>query len=130
MSAENIIKDVMRKMNSGLYDFTDNGRCSSCGQCCGNLLPLSVSDISRIKKYIKDRNIKPCNHFLPTVVPLPDMTCPFRDNDKKICTIYQVKPTICSDFRCDKAKKGFVPCKEMFENEFKIVNMRELFFGK
>ena len=125
-----ILIETMRSMNSGLYDFTDNGSCVGCGQCCSVLLALSKKDISRIKKYIEKHNIKPCNHFMPTAEPLADFTCPFRDNDKKICTIYQARPIICREFKCDKAKKGFVPCKELMESNLEIVNVRELFFGK
>lgn len=130
MNAMETIKQTIREMNSGLYDFTDNGKCSSCGACCSNFLPLSDNDISRIEKYIKSHNIKPCKHIMPTAEPLTDFTCPFRDNNRKICTIYQARPVICRDFRCDKAKKGCVPCKAIIEGKFKIVNVRELFFGK
>lgn len=124
------IEEVIRNMNSGLYDYTNNGKCSSCGQCCGMFLPMSEKDISRIKMYVKKHNIKPCNHFLPTALPLLDATCPFRDNNKKICTIYKVRPVICRDFRCDKAKNGYMPSKKLFEDDYKVVNVRELFFGK
>lgn len=125
-----LIESTIRNMCKGIYDFTNNGDCSSCGQCCSNFIPLSCDEIIRIKKYIKSHGIKPCNHFLPTVDPLPDMTCPFRDNNKKICTIYKIRPVICREFKCDKAKKGFKPCKEILDGEFKVVNMRKLFSGK
>lgn len=124
-----IIEDTIRNMNSGLYDFTDNGSCSGCGGCCSNYLPLSRKDISRIKKYIKAHNIKPCKHFVPTAEPIVDFTCPFRDNDKRICTIYPVKPAICSDFKCDKARKGYMPSEEIFKEKYEVVFMREFFFG-
>lgn len=124
------LDSMYKDMKSGVFDFTINGICSQCGQCCSNLLVMSETDISRIKKYIKKHNVKPCNHFLPTAFPLLDMICPFRDNDKKICSIYSVRPIICREFKCDKAKKGFVPCKELMESDIEIVNVRELFFGK
>ena len=40
---------------------TINGRCSSCGNCCSNILLLTDKEISKIKKYIKENNIKPVN---------------------------------------------------------------------
>ena len=30
------IKEVVSNMNSGLYDFTVDGKCSECGSCCSN----------------------------------------------------------------------------------------------
>ena len=125
-----MIEGIIRDMNRGLFNFTDNGKCSSCGKCCSNILPLSQKDISRIKKYIKAHNIKSCNHFLPTANPMIDMTCPFRDNDKKICTIYAVRPAICMDFKCDKAMKGYMPDKAIFQDEYIPVFVSQVFFGK
>lgn len=48
--------------NIQITDFTFNGKCSNCGQCCSNLLPLSDSEVKRIKQYIKKHNIKEQRH--------------------------------------------------------------------
>lgn len=49
-------------VNDGLEDviedFTKNGECSRCGNCCGRLLPLSKKEMDAIKNYIKKHNIK------------------------------------------------------------------------
>lgn len=43
------IKEVVSNMNSGLYDFTVDGKCSECGSCCSRLLPISSKEIKQIK---------------------------------------------------------------------------------
>ena len=32
-----------------ITDYTCNNKCSNCGNCCGDLLPLSHKDIKTIK---------------------------------------------------------------------------------
>lgn len=74
-------------------DLTDNGICTQCGECCTNLLPISDSDIRRIRHYIKRHCIRPINH-IPVLIqgPTLDMVCPFLDDKKpdRKCLIYPV----------------------------------------
>jgi Fe-S-cluster containining protein len=58
-----------------------------------------------------------------------DLTCPFRDNEKRICMIYEIRPQICRDFKCDKPQKKIDETKENYEydNRFSIYNLREIF---
>ena len=35
------------------------GSCSSCGNCCTELLPLTISEVKLIKAYVKEKGIKP-----------------------------------------------------------------------
>ncbi len=100
------IEDIIRDMEHGVYDFTVSGECSQCGFCCSDVLPVSRKEIKEIRRYVKRHKIEESVHFVPTKDPIEwDMTCPFRDNDNKICTIYEVRSAICRDFRCDKPKK-------------------------
>ena len=124
------IQQAIDDMKSGVYDYTDNGKCTSCGQCCSNLLPLSSKEIKEIRRYIKKKRIKPCKHFYPTAVKMFDLTCPFRDNDKNICVIYEVRPAICRDFKCDKPKNEIRATKELYHGRYEAVDMRETFFGE
>lgn len=55
----------MRQMKLGDFikinhvkDFSINGKCSMCGECCGAILPVSEKEIKRIKKYVVEHNIK------------------------------------------------------------------------
>ena len=78
-------------------DRSNNGRCSRCGQCCGNYLPMTEHEVQRIKTYIKKRNIQPANPYLHS---LEKDVCPFRDEENKTCVIYSIRPDICRNFRC------------------------------
>lgn len=33
------LQQAYEDMESGVYDFTKDGKCSGCGQCCMNYLP-------------------------------------------------------------------------------------------
>ena len=105
-SVISFLEMVKRDMEDNIYNFTKDGKCSSCGGCCSNLLPMSDKEISIIKKYIEKHHIKECKHIIPTKELTFDMTCPFRDNDNKICTVYEVRPQICKSFLCDSEKRA------------------------
>ena len=84
-------------------DFTINNKCSNCGACCGDILPLTKEDINLIKRYVKKHNIKPQKILIPfSTTNNYFLTCPFRDEKLKKCSIYPARPWICRQFRCDK----------------------------
>lgn len=93
MNFENLC--IGEQLSTTCCNFTVNGECSNCGSCCGNILPLSDKEVKRIKTYVKKHRIKAYNN-IPNIMnqQLVDMTCPFRDNDKKICTIYDARPWV------------------------------------
>ena len=100
---EKVMNETYEQMNAGLYDFTDHGQCSCCGNCCSDLLPITDKEIVKIKKYMKIHKIKEHSHgnFLSTKAL--DLTCPFMDSSKELkCTIYPVRPQICKMFSCHK----------------------------
>lgn len=81
-------------------NFSDKGKCSGCGNCCSNYLPLTADDIHRIKRYIQRHRIKPVNHVIACAAERGiDGVCPFRDEDKG-CLIYDVRPAICKIYNC------------------------------
>ena len=106
-------------------DFTNNGKCSNCGQCCSNLLPLADGEVERIKRYIKKHKIKEQRHNAMVVV---DMTCPFRDEANKKCLIYEIRPEICRQFMCNHTKADIMAWKLGFHKKFKFVFMRKEFY--
>lgn len=123
------IETMLRHMKEGVYDYTQNGECSGCGQCCSDILPLSQKEIVSIKRYIKKNGIKAQKHFIPTADGVYfDMTCPFRSNSEHKCMIYEIRPLICRDFRCDKPKQGKLPDKRLIDRSANIVSMRRTFF--
>src|SRR5699024_5653440 len=80
------IEQMIKDMKHGVYDFTKDGKCSQCGACCSDLLPISENEYRRIKRYIKKHNIKEQKHTAPAVLveqPKLDLTCQFLNENKK-----------------------------------------------
>lgn len=130
---EGNFEDYKNTINSGIvYDFTENGKCSGCGSCCTCNLALTDTEIVIIKNYIKQHNIKPKKTFLPTNEPVLDMTCPFLDETVKTnkCQIYEVRPTICKWFKCDKPKDyaSLIRNQEFIRNAKRYPNINKVFY--
>ena len=121
------MKSGFEGLKGKVTDFTVNGKCSQCGECCSNLLPLSEYEIKRIHQFVTKKNIMPHVNNFPTKSATIDMSCPFRNNKKRICEIYKIRPLICQVFQCNKQaspEEGV-----LFAREPRIlVNMREEFF--
>lgn len=124
------IGQMIEEFENGIYDLTDNEKCTGCGGCCSNLLPMTDKEIRVIRGYVKKHRIKEHRHLLPLSEPAFDMTCPFLDDSKKCekCTIYEVRPTICREFIC--CPSGRKPLDDKYRATAKPVNVRETFFGK
>lgn len=115
---------AIRAILNNCIDFTKNGKCSNCGECCSANLPMSNKELKQIKQYVKKHNIKP--HTLK-IVGVSDncieFTCPFRNESENKCDIYKVRPWICQRFICNRTQLNtYNPTKKL-----KIVNMREIF---
>lgn len=112
-------------------DCTKDGKCSGCGQCCSNYLPVSDREIKTIRRYIKKNNITPARHVIAPVSAKPiDMICPFRDEEKGICTIYEVRPLICKAFQCNLGPVEVLQEVSKHKPEKRTgVNVKATFFG-
>lgn len=110
----------------GITDYTCNGQCSCCGQCCGDILHLSRKEIKRIRQYVKDHKIQPT---AKNIFVAYDNTCPFRDNVNKKCKIYEVRPDICREFICNLKKEDIYNNRERNNNSRLARSMRQLFFN-
>lgn len=123
------LKSAIDKMNSGVYDFTDDGKCTQCGACCSNYLPMTQKEIATIHRFVKKHDIKEFKHLFPVSNDTFDMTCPFMDDSKlkEKCRIYPVRPEICRQFCCKKDNPEF----RFKENpiEYSPINVRKEFFG-
>ena len=109
-----------------IINFTCNGECSNCGNCCGDLLHLSHKEIKVIKNYLRHhRNIEATPI---SVMAALDNTCPFRDNKNKKCKIYEVRPEICRRFKCDYTEEKIFKTRDMLNSERQLHSMRQLFF--
>lgn len=69
------LEQMIKDMESGVWDFTVDGKCSNCGSCCSNLLPMSAKEIKVIKRYIKKKGIKEQVRHWPTAATPADFTC-------------------------------------------------------
>lgn len=113
-------------MEATIVDFTKDGKCSNCGECCSNILPMSHKDIKRIKAYIKQHNIKEQRHNALAGI---DMTCPFRDEANRKCLIYEIRPAICGQFMCNHTLEDIQKTKIDLHEMYEPVFMRATFFG-
>lgn len=57
------------------------------------------------------------------------MTCPFRDEAKRICTIYEVRPEICREFMCNHTTEDIMKAKIDMHQRKEVVMMRGRFFN-
>jgi Fe-S-cluster containining protein len=119
--------DNMLRDAAGVTDHTYNGECSNCGECCSDFLPVSPEDVRRIHRFVKQHNIK--EHKNVVLQADFDVTCPFRDNVHRVCTIYPVRPGICREFKCDYSPTKLSENKEYFHRRYDIISMRQEFFG-
>lgn len=128
MSKLGTIGEAIADMKSGNMDFTVDGKCSGCGQCCSNYLPVGVHEVRNIHRYIEKHDVKEVKRFGPSMAMI-DMVCPFRSDLEQKCLIYPVRPAICRDYQCDKPQKEIAANKELYHGKFAVVNMRREFFG-
>lgn len=122
------IEQMLNDMKDGVYDFTKDGKCSQCGQCCGRYLPISEKELKEIKRYVKKHRIKPQRHLMPSVEPTLDLTCPLRNDSERKCMAYNVRPAICKFFRCDNSRKDIQATKREFHAKYRVVDMRKEIF--
>lgn len=106
-----------------LTNYTIMGNCSRCGECCSEFLPLDSKEIEEIEKYIRTHKVKIHNK------EKNNFRCPFRNDEKKICEIYKVRPQICKVFKCDtKPEEAFKRRDELSLNK-KSRSMSEVFYN-
>ena len=94
---------------------------------------MTKFDVVNIKKYLKRHKIKAINHQNTVLaVKTIDCLCPFRDEDKNICTIYPVRPVVCRTYQCNKlpvqVAKAMI-AEKVEPNKFQIYDVRKTFFG-
>ncbi len=118
-------------------NYCDNcGNCSRCGECCSTRLPLTRKEEKRIREYIRENNIEP--EFFQTEKDM-NLNCCFYDRTNKMCMIYEVRPSICKSFKCNKNINQLEREKEenhkraywnkMIDGEIKnLTDMRLLFY--
>lgn len=98
-----------------ISNFTCEGKCSGCGNCCTDFLPMSHKEVKKIKGYLKEHpEIK--EQVYETEEGL-HLTCAFRDNENKKCLIYPVRPLICRTFLCSKKESSLLELRDSIHSK-------------
>ena len=131
MEVISFLESVQKGMADNIYNFCKDGKCSQCGSCCSNFLPMSRKEVDAIRRYIRKNNIQECKHLLPTAKQPYDMTCPFLDTGKSCekCRIYPVRPEICKQFICDNEQRAKHNRKLLGQTR-SIIDVRSEFFDR
>ena len=98
-------------------------KCIHCKEgCCPPVLLMSPTEIVRIKRYMKGREIK---------INKNPKQCPFRDDEGRNCQIYAVRPDMCRCFVCNDQAATTAAIKRNTTlarmKETRIVEMRKEF---
>lgn len=115
-----------------------DGRCSNCGNCCTEMIPLTVSEVKLIKAYVKEKHIEPDYEVFSDKGI--NLLCPFRDMENHKCKIYEVRPKICRVFKCNQDERTINVHKNSAHlranynkfkkgNLYKLYTTRELIYG-
>lgn len=111
------IQELVFGSVNGIVDCSINGKCSKCGECCSNFLPVSQNEVDKIQKYVIENKIRPQKQML---VMKNTLTCPYFDGKK--CLIYEVRPLICKEFYCYK-KVNTESARKLMAEKRTTVNM-------
>lgn len=106
-----------------------DGKCSNCGECCSDLLPLTDAEVRKIKRYAKAHNLKEHRQapfFDPKAI---DLTCAFRNEQTKRCDIYPVRPLICQAFICTKSLQTAHHDRDLIHQSRSVHSLRYEVFG-
>ena len=124
-----INKSVQSFIHDGsdtVTDFTVDGNCSKCGECCKDIITADFNEIRKIKKYVQQHKIQPQWH--PTGRKSIDMTCPFLNWDTRECVIYPVRPKICREFLCSKSNDELTAIREKIASQGTVMSLRKEVF--
>ena len=95
---------LFSQKSTSAQNMTKKGKCIKCGECCSNFLILSEGEISQIRQYVSEQDIKPVKHS--GEANCIDFCCPFLSM-KSSCNIYYVRPQICRLFKCNRKNPTF-----------------------
>lgn len=119
---------MVEEFNNGTYDLTCDGKCTGCGACCSNFLPMTNDEIKTIKRYITKNKIIEHSHTLPLAEPTIDMTCPFLNDSKSCdkCEIYEVRPKVCREFICNPKQRKQL--SKDYTSRCRVLDVRKEFY--
>ena len=106
-----------------------DGKCSNCGECCADLLPLTDGEVRKIKHYVKAHKLQEHRKAPFYDLAAVDLTCPFRNEQTKRCDIYEVRPLICRAFICTKSLQDARNDRDLIHESRQVHSLRLDIFG-
>lgn len=106
----NLLVITVRSDMRRVTDCSTKGKCSRCGQCCTDFIPLTQEEILRIKIYMKTHKVE--RNYCTDAHGNYLVLCPFLSEEG--CQIYPVRPKVCQGFCCwkttDDIKRNKISC--------------------
>ena len=106
-----------------------DGKCSNCGECCTDLLPLSAEEVRRLKAYARKHGLKEHTQAPFFAAGATDLTCPFRNQAEGKCDVYEVRPRICRSFVCTKTREQAKHDRDLLHQKRPTHSLRYEIFG-
>jgi len=106
-----------------------DGKCSGCGECCADLLPLTVEEVQRLKTYAKKHGLKAHTQAPFYIKDAVDFTCPFRNQIESKCDVYEIRPKICRSFICSKTLEQARHDRDLLHQKRSVYSLRYEVFG-
>jgi len=95
-------RDEREGSELGVKLFWERFRCQQCGLCCytpGAGLILEREDFDRIASKIGRKRLKSLSRYDKTINAwILKQPCPFYDQDKRGCKIYEIRPQTCRKY--------------------------------
>lgn len=104
-------------------------KCSNCGNCCVDLLPVTKGELDRLYHYAKKHGLKEHRQAPFWDPKATDLTCPFRNSHTKQCEVYPVRPLICRSFTCAKPLDVAKHDRDEIHKTRQVVSLRFEIFG-
>ena len=123
------VKQMVENPQKRVKNKCCNGACSGCGECCTDLLPLTVTELERIKKYVDEHHLSENRHTMFWNPNTIDLTCPFRNDKTQKCEIYPVRPKICREFICNRSQEQILKCRDKVSQSRYTYSLRYEFFN-
>lgn len=98
-SALDFQRALMKEEFDSIHNFGKDGKCSKCGMCCSDIIPVTDKELETLKRFVKVNKYKPNTRIKVGMVEGYDMTCPFL-NDNGKCDVYKIRPEVCRLFKC------------------------------
>lgn len=123
------VKDVVDAGERYACHCASDGKCSGCGECCTDLLPMSEVELCRIRAYARRHGLSEHRHTYFFDRGATDLTCPFRNETTKKCDIYSVRPEICRTFICSKPLEQVKAERDSIHRKNGVHSLRWEIFG-